>query len=248
MAHQIITDEIRAVLMRVRIESNLLYLPSEQLDRKLYMGVNAVLENLGGKWNRNKRAHVFQDDPALALQAVLQNGKSEDVKKTLQAFYTPWELAVLVAERGEVHGKNILEPSAGHGALADACMMAGANLVHCVEIDEKAKEVLARKGYLVWDTDFLAIPALPIADRYQRIVMNPPFKRGIDIKHVAHALNGFLAPSGILVSIIAGNIMRPALQKLITPYCHTVEPLPDGSFKSSGTNVCSALLKVWNSA
>lgn len=245
MAHQKITEEIKNVLQSSRIEGNLLFLPDAILTRKLYMQVNAVLENLGGKWNRYKKAHVFEGNPADALAKALDNGESIDKKVLLQAFYTPREIAVIVAEKAEVKGCLVFEPSAGHGALADACREHGAKDVHCVEIDNASIDVLRRKNYQVWTYDFLTIPALDEINRYKRIVMNPPFTKGAYLKHLKHALEGFLCKGGILVSVIPGDIENPRFQALIAPYRHIINLLPTESFKNSGTSVSTAMLKVW---
>ena len=91
---------------------------ARQLDRKLYTEVNAALEALGGTWNRKARAHVFEQDPADALDRVLVDGGFHDVKRDLDQFFTPPELAKRVVEMADVRGKWVLEPSAGAGALA----------------------------------------------------------------------------------------------------------------------------------
>ena len=77
--------------------------------------------------------------------------------------------------------------------------------VVAVEIKEALVKVL-RAVYLdkeVYCADFLqCLPELGIGDqhftelgRFDRIIMNPPFKSGLDLKHIGHALR-FLNPSG----------------------------------------------------
>ena len=68
-----IPENVLNVLGECRADGNLLYLPSVQLDRKTYTEVNKVLENMGGKWNRKAKAHVFaeDDDVAEMLENVL---------------------------------------------------------------------------------------------------------------------------------------------------------------------------------
>jgi 16S rRNA G1207 methylase RsmC len=75
--------------------------------------------------------------------------------------------------------------------------------------------------------------------KFDRILMNPPFSNGEDIKHIRHALT-FLKPGGRLVAICAnGPRQREALMGL-----GTWEDLPAGTFKESGTMVNSAMLTV----
>ena len=61
-----IPENVLNVLGECRADGNLLYLPSVQLDRKTYTEVNKVLENMGGKWNRKTKAHVFAEDDDVA--------------------------------------------------------------------------------------------------------------------------------------------------------------------------------------
>lgn len=60
-----------AILSRVTTEGNNVYLTCGQLDRKQYKAVNEILENIGGKWNRKTKGHVFSDDPNEKLESVI---------------------------------------------------------------------------------------------------------------------------------------------------------------------------------
>ena len=69
-----------------------------------------------------------------------------------------------------VAGRRVLEPSAGHGALADACLLAGAIHVVCVELDPEKVAHLIEKDHEVFEQDFLTMTPEP----FSRIVMNRP--------------------------------------------------------------------------
>jgi hypothetical protein len=56
-------NDVLAVLAECSTDGNVLYLPSIQLERKLYVSVNKCLANIGGKWFRSKKGHVFDYDP-----------------------------------------------------------------------------------------------------------------------------------------------------------------------------------------
>ena len=86
-----IPENVLNVLGECRADGNLLYLPSVQLDRKTYTEVNKVLENMGGKWNRKAKAHVFaeDDDVAEMLENVLLTQEVKDLKREYQFFPTP---------------------------------------------------------------------------------------------------------------------------------------------------------------
>lgn len=90
-----IPENVLNVLGECRADGNLLYLPSVQLDRKTYTEVNKVLENMGGKWNRKAKAHVFaeDDDVAEMLENVLLTQEVKDLKREYQFFPTPRAVA-----------------------------------------------------------------------------------------------------------------------------------------------------------
>lgn len=150
-----LTPEVADILGRSTITENSLVLPPERLDRKLYTEVNHVIELAGGVWNRRAKAHVFESDPRERLGLAVEKGvaefdtsvaaphiKAKAKKKDYQAFYTPSELAAHVVELADVKDYTVLEPSAGEGALAQACVEAGCENVVCVELDEDACRVL----------------------------------------------------------------------------------------------------------
>lgn len=240
MPHATITPDIEEVLRRSDVQGNVLKLPQGQLDRKLYQSVQKALENAGGKWNRSAQGFLFTKPPFEALELMLETGVSRDSKKDFQAFHTPKDLAARVAELADIRGHVVLEPSAGHGAIAMACIAAGASLVDCVELNPDSCEVLRELpcSLLVRMGDFLSIPP---KEKFDRIVMNPPFTKRQDVKHLAHAL-GFLAEGGVLVAILSANAdYEDAVGKL----GHGVWPVEAGAFKESGTNVETKILKVW---
>src|SRR5210317_1704180 len=105
------------VLDQCRVEGNNVFLPDIQLERPLYVEVDKALKGMGGKWNRGVKAHVFPSDPS-ALLGRVQNGETINLKKEFQFFETPEDLAIQMADLLEVDAScNILEPSAGRGAL-----------------------------------------------------------------------------------------------------------------------------------
>ncbi len=127
---QQVTAEVRAVLEKCTCVGRLLHLPPGQLERKLYQDVNSCLEAAGGKWKKGLKAHEFNEPAHVKLAEMLTAGKITDhvklAKVTRPAFYTPPDVAATVAMYAQPKGFFVLEPSAGHGALAVACMEYGA--------------------------------------------------------------------------------------------------------------------------
>jgi len=243
MSNAKISPEVEDVLRRSTVSGNQLALPAGQLERKLYEQVNKVLVNAGGKWSRQTRTHVFQGSPLVKLGLALETGVSIDEKKLFQAFFTPEKLAQRVARMASVCGCSVLEPSCGEGTLADACMQEGAVSVQCIEVNPEFAARAIEKCLDVVVADFLALP-LPASgdDKFDRIVMNPPFTRGQDIRHVRHAL-GWLRPKGTLVSIIMPHSDQD-LAVLFPDADFTVEDVPPGTFKESGTTIATRILTI----
>lgn len=158
----------------------------------------------------------------------------------LDRFFTPADIAAMVVEIADVEGRSVLEPSAGRGALVEACQDVGCVYVDCVEIDAEDADHLRGLDVRVEVGDFLEVVPHPV---YDRVVMNPPFTKNQDVRHVEHAIK-FVRPGGVLVSIMAGNTERSTFKKLVESLDHEVIPLPEGSFKSSGTGVSTIVLKV----
>lgn len=256
-------DDVRDVLARSAIDGTILRLP-EQLDRALYTKTNKALEALGGRWDRKRKGHVFDGDPRGAIAAASNTGTVAHPNPH-DFFPTPPDVAGMVADRlGALADTNLLEPSAGEGALVIAigkrvraemlsrgdhgpALPASSKLV---ELDERRCAVLRTQGlgaYLL-QRDFLTVTPAEIG-RFDRIAMNPPFHRGADTAHVAHALD-FLAPGGRLVAIVSGAFnsrttkANAALLDRLGAWGATFEDLPDGSFKEAGTSVATKLLVV----
>jgi hypothetical protein len=230
-----LTPEVRSVLERSTTEGNYLHLPKEKLSPSEYAAVNKLIVAEGGKWKKG-RGHLFPTDAAEVLRRILNAGAATNQKKVKQAFYTPRGIAMEVAELAEVGGCNVLEPSAGEGALADACIEFGAKRVHCVESDPIAVKVLQRKGHAVGLGDFLKTPHEAL---YDRVVMNPPFTKGQDVKHVIHA-TGFLARGGKLFAILL-DTDHPEISHL-NP--EVVARFAKGAFRESGTMVATILIRI----
>jgi predicted RNA methylase len=222
-----------------------------QLDRKLYLQVNEALEAIGGKWNRGSKAHLFESDPQDALDQVTSDGVFHKTKQELDQFFTPAALAKRVVEMADVAGKRVLEPSAGDGALVQAAVGGGASDVLAVEVDAQHLAKLhelarARPRVRPQHMDFLEMGSTQTG-LFDRVVMNPPFSRQRDIKHVLHAL-AFLEPGGKLVAIMSAGVkfrqdrLAKAFRGIVSDSKGVITDLPQDSFKESGTGVNTVLV------
>lgn len=243
-----VSQAVLEVLDRAEVDGPALRLVG-QIDRKLYTDTNKALELAGGKWNRGAKAHLFPIDAADAIEPILLTGEITDARKEFQAFYTPEGLAAAVVAKAKIGpGMKVLEPSAGEGALARYARDAG-GAVTCVEIHPTLCTVLGETCATdVVCADFLTTRPSDFMDwPFDRVVMNPPFSRQQDARHVLHAAT-LLKPGGRLVAIVSDSVtfrdtpLYRDVRDLV--HCHggTIEPLPDGSFKASGTSVNTVLV------
>lgn len=93
----------------------------------------------------------------------------------------------------EVHGKTVLEPSAGSGNIVDYLNSQGAKQVLACEIEPKLRLILDGKCRLIAN-DFLTVTPEQIS-HVDLIVMNPPFSG--DETHILHAWE--IAPAGCAI-------------------------------------------------
>ena len=101
--------------------------------------------------------------------------------------------------------KSILEPNAGSGAIVDHLVDAyGVEKkdISCIEIDDELRATLVGKGYKVIDSDFLQFDD-PIY--FDLIVMNPPFRNGVD-----HCLKAWdiVADNGDVACLLNAETVR----------------------------------------
>jgi phospholipid N-methyltransferase len=165
-----------------------------------------------------------------------------------QLFPTPKELAQRMADLADIQpGHRVLEPSAGTGMLLGALggRMFGHNPergeIVAVEINARLADRLQQEfpfHTTVERADFLTCNGN--LGTFDRIIMNPPFSNGDDIKHIEHART-FLKPGGLLVALCANG---PRQREKLKPQSTYWEDLPEGSFKEAGTNVNVALLVI----
>jgi predicted RNA methylase len=170
-----------------------------------------------------------------------ENGTAPVAVSSFNLFPTPVPLATrMVALAGIQAGHRVLEPSAGTGRLLDA-MPQGAQVVAV----EEAQALLAHlfqayPGVALKAGDFLTRTVEDLGGPFDRVVMNPPFRRGADVRHIRHALS-MLKPGGLLVSLCYDGATQ---RRNLRPIATTWERLPSGSFKDEGTSADVVLMTV----
>jgi predicted RNA methylase len=261
-----ISPEVREILAGIEWDGNLAKLTCGQIkERKLYEAVNDVLETLGGKWNRKAKAHVFEsEEAALALEETIETGEyhsAVDVKQALGQFDTPAELAAEVVRLAGVQaGHSVLEPSAGLGNLIKALLSAklegdGMLSVTAVELDaSRAMRIAGLLDVVKTPTNWQLTTSTgdflkkSFAEKFDRVIMNPPFAKQADVEHVTKAWE-LLKPGGVLVAIMSPgwtfrtNAKSLEFRELVEAhgsYNHN----PENAFAESGTNVKTVMVTL----
>lgn len=239
----------KEILGECSIKGNVVKLPDRQLPRNEFVGVKKALEGIGGKWTGGKVAgFVFQSDPTDLLFKIV-GGEKINLKKDFQFFATPPDLAdelVQIAEIDKSH--NILEPSAGQGAIVEAInRRLPGKVVNCYELMESNRVVLERIPTVALIGDDFFTPTIR---RFDRIIANPPFTKNQDIDHIRRMYDR-LADDGIIVSVASAhwvlsmNKKEVAFKKWLNEEVNAiVRDVPPGTFKASGTNVEARIIKI----
>ncbi len=256
-----VADNVLAVLSVAEVSGAGVRLTG-QLDRKLYERVDLVLKAAGGRWDRKARLHLFEGlDPVSVLDDLLLTSEVVDARREFGFFETPLPLVRIVHGAAALsRGVSVLEPSAGRGALVEG-LRPTHHAVSCVEIQEHLAAdlevrlpratVLCTDFLSVMPTDFLSVLPSWVGAGVDRVLMNPPFARQADVRHVNHALR-FLKPSrsSLLVAIMSAGVtfrqdaLARSFRDLVAARGGEVDPLPDDSFRPAGTSVRTVLVTI----
>jgi predicted RNA methylase len=164
-----------------------------------------------------------------------------------QLFPTPPELASRMVELADVQpGQRVLEPESGTGNLVMAVFDVAPVDVVAVEINPSLAAGLRQwipagndSRLDVRCADFLECDEATLGT-FDRIVMNPPFAKAADIRHIEHAMK-LLRRGGLLVATCANG---PRQRDALKPRAAYWEDLPPNTFKEAGTSVNTALLML----
>lgn len=249
MSTKKVPDEVIEVLVTCEVNGNAMTMPP--MAPALYQKVKKFILMMGGKWVGGKtQAHIFPEDPSEVIQNVVTFREIVDHKKLTQFFPTPMavvERICTAADPQEFH--RILEPSAGEGAIISGLLEVNSdyeNPIDVFELDEKRQQILQSKfgsKISVRGADFMAAR---VSEQYDLVVMNPPFSKSQDVKHVLQAFE-MLNEGGRLVAITSpGWCYRQTeahlkLRQMINSM-GWMEELEEGEFKESGTNIKTCLV------
>jgi hypothetical protein len=227
------------------------------------IGLKPYIAEIGGHWNEVSKSFVFMNEITTmkiieAIEKFNKNIKPNDeylTKEKWQAYFTPSELAKRMHELAKINEMDIvLDPSAGTGNLVDDLTIPKGN-IFLIEPNKEFCQELRKKGYIniIEATFEEAIEKNLLPKNITKIIMNPPFSKQTDLIHIAMAYD-IISPNGIVISITGKNSLfekepNGNISIFLNNFnrvCNDAEkieivPLPEGSFKESGT-ICDTCL------
>lgn len=219
----------------------LLMKPIEVLTDNEYDNLKPMIESMGGHWRERVKGFIFSKD-------ILLKNSCASWKEENQFFPTPQNIAKRVVELAEINEKSIvLEPSAGTGALLDNLLIY--TKLYVVEPYYPNIQTLKNKKYDVIQSTFENFFETYKNEKITNIIMNPPFSKQRDIKHILMAYE-LLEKNGVLVAIMSENSLyyNTELTKNFNLFLKEknayIENIPYGSFKESGTTVDTVIVKI----
>ncbi len=218
-----------------------LELPEGQMAN--YPKVKAHLLKAGGKY---KKCGFEFGKCAQEIKDRLVGGEKVNDKKKFQFFPTPEPLAKRMVEMADIQDDDyILEPSAGQGSIAGLLPM---KHLFLVELNPDNTAILLGDGYKVKEADFLTLTAEKFGT-VDKIVANPPFTKNQDVDHIRH-MYSLLNPKGRIVTIASCSWLQGSQKKQVAfrewldEIGATIEELPAGTFKESGTQIPTTLITI----
>lgn len=227
-----------------------------------------VMESYGGRWSERCKGfkfNEFDDEKLKYIKADLSVGfvNMSEEKRTRErdAFFpTPVKIVDKMIEIAGLKPDSImLESSAGTGRILDKARKIISSLDNFVviELNENRQQVLRSKGYHVdfggTFEDSLKDPEiLKKLKRCDKVVINPPFKNDMDVKHLLISYM-VCADKADIVSIMQENSLYynrsihrvfKEFLNLIGKDAYEVVSLPAGSFKDELTTVDTVIFHI----
>lgn len=194
--------------------------------------------------------HAQAPDRSAERQAVEFEEKARSLVGVIPGFFpTPPEIVERMIELAAVEaGDKILDPSAGSGAILDVIARRfGTENLSGIEFNMTLCDVLRAKGHQFLCADFLEIEG---HHEHDVVLMNPPFERGQDAAHVAHALDFVKPVTGCVVAVVSESCFfrqeskYAAFRDLLAGHEYDQVDLPAGAFARSGTGVKARIVAL----
>ena len=220
---------------------------------------------IGGHWSEAHNSFVFIKEISTKIireaikkaNKLLPLTKEQIEREKLQAYFTPPDIARKMQEFADISDNDIvLDPSAGTGNLVNDLTIPKER-IFLVEPNAEFCELLRKNGYMhvIQATFEEALSMTVLPNNIPKILMNPPFSKQTDLKHISLAYD-LLAQGGTLVGILGRNsilqrgannekssILESFIDKFNSSKYHQIIKLEPGSFEVSGT-ICDTCMVV----
>lgn len=190
-----------------------------------YKALKAMMLNFEGKYNKNGFDFPY---PAEQVLERISNQETTNLKKKFQFFGTPYalakELCEMTFDRMSNKRVNILEPSAGQGAIIDAIYEFFDDKYINISLKEITAIEFMKENYMLLDKKYSSIhPKIKLLEmdflkyeeyinHFDYVIANPPFTKGQDIEHF-YKMYEACKPGGIVTSIMSTSWMHNSNKK-----------------------------------
>jgi hypothetical protein len=194
-----------------------------------------------GPPDRSRQRESLEMRLERAQAAEATRYKKPEHQRIAGFFATPYPQVERMIDAADIDpGMTVLEPSADTGNIAD--LLPGDVEITVAEWSPTLRQVLTDKGYTP-HSDALDVPG-----QFDRVIMNPPFEKQQDIKHVMHAFDRNLKPGGRLVAVVSSGAVNnqtgaaPAFQRFVDEHMVDTWRIAPQEWKRSGTAVNAVVL------
>jgi 16S rRNA G966 N2-methylase RsmD len=165
------------------------------------------------------------------LRRAIDSVRNQDIPGFFPTPRSVINKMLSIVDQHIVPGARVLEPSAGMGDIVEAITTTCKGVqVDAIEISPTLCEILRMKQIPVINDDFML---WSLDNKYDCIVMNPPYENRQAIKHSTKAYQ-HLKPGGGLVCLMPPIHAEKVVDSLMQEGCEAwaVEPVDDGAFNS----------------
>lgn len=247
----IIISSISDGIDLLEISENRLMLPEKWLSPTIYQKIGEFLKTFDFERRKIGKRIAYINNGEFNCQQVLDIGKKLNgisLSEKFDFYPTPKNIVDKILSISEIKpNMTILEPSAGKGDLIK-------QIVDCqitaIELNPILCEIL--KTYKNFNVINIKFEDFTSEEKYDRIIMNPPFSNRLDAKHIFKAFNYHLKDNGILIAIHSSSIINANdkysknFQNLCENFLVKRIELNSGDFKDSGkgTNIKTFITKL----